>query len=154
FTEGDLTVDVPLSSIGKSNSQLGYSSANYYDVPVEQDTSLLKYTFHPGETTGKVTVLVARDDLPEPDDVFSIKLRVKSNTTEVAATVSDPIGIGTILNDDGVLSSADITFAGGFDKQTRSLLRADIEAAILRTKIATSGRVPNLEINVVADTPS
>ncbi|MCK1506320.1 Calx-beta domain-containing protein [Bradyrhizobium sp. 18] len=153
FQEGTLTVAVPTNSIGISNDQLSYSSANIYDVPALQNSSLLQFTFHPGETTGTVTVLVAPDNLPEPDELFSVKLAVTGNTTGLAVTVSDNIGVGTVHNDDGILALADVTFDAAFNAATQSLISADIEAAILRLENALGGRVPHLEINVIADSP-
>jgi hypothetical protein len=53
-------------------------------------------TFAPGETTKTVTVYVKGDKKREADEWFAVNLSGAS----VNALVSDPLGIGTILNDD------------------------------------------------------
>src|SRR5258705_337006 len=52
-------------------------------------------TFTPGQTAKTITVPVNGDTLFEPDETFFVNL---SNPTN--ATIADPQGTGTILNDD------------------------------------------------------
>jgi hypothetical protein len=53
-------------------------------------------TFLPGQTTQTITILVYRDNTPESDETFFVDLSSPSSN----ALISNPRGIGTILNDD------------------------------------------------------
>jgi methionine-rich copper-binding protein CopC len=53
-------------------------------------------TFLPGQTTQTITILVFRDNTREPDETFFVDLSSPSGN----ALISNPRGIGTILNDD------------------------------------------------------
>jgi Ca2+-binding RTX toxin-like protein len=55
-------------------------------------------TFQAGETSKTVTVNVASDSLSEADETFNLHL-----SGAVGAGISDAIGVGTILNDDGLV---------------------------------------------------
>ncbi len=67
-------------------------------------------TFAPGETSKLVTVQVIGDTTFENNETFQVRLAASTN-----ATIDDDIGLGTIINDDGVpsLSVANQTFAEG-----------------------------------------
>ncbi len=54
-----------------------------------------KLTFLPGETSKSISVTINGDSTPEADETFFISLANPTN-----ASISDPQGIGTILNDD------------------------------------------------------
>ena len=53
-------------------------------------------TFAPGQTTAIITVYVSGDRTAESDETFYVNLSSPSSN----ALISDPLGIGTILNDD------------------------------------------------------
>lgn len=53
-------------------------------------------TFSPGQTTKTVTVTLRNDSTVEPNEVFFVNL-----SSPTGATIADPQGLGTILNDDG-----------------------------------------------------
>ncbi|MBI1902432.1 MAG: S8 family serine peptidase [Planctomycetia bacterium] len=55
-------------------------------------------TFAPGETTKTVVVTIISDLTQEPNETFHVNLSVP-----VGAQITDFIGVGTILNDDGFL---------------------------------------------------
>jgi hypothetical protein len=61
-------------------------------------------TFDPGVETQSITVRVKGDRTPEEDEVFYVNLSDASSN----ATISDPQGEGTIVNDDGELSLAGV----------------------------------------------
>ncbi len=63
--------------------------------PVDYTASSGSLTFAPGETSKTIAVPVVGDAVMEPDEVFSLSLSNASN-----ATIGDPQGIGTIVNDD------------------------------------------------------
>ncbi len=52
-------------------------------------------TFPPGQTTARLTLLALEDALDEANETFSIRL-----SAPVAATISDPIGDGVIVDND------------------------------------------------------
>jgi large repetitive protein len=54
-------------------------------------------SFDPGDTTKPVDVTVNGDDVPEPDETFTVDL-----SNESGATLADDSGLGTITNDDAV----------------------------------------------------
>jgi hypothetical protein len=67
-------------------------------------------TFAPNQTSQTVTVVVNSDGIVEPDETLNVTL---SNPT--SATLLDPVGVGTILNDDSppTLSISDAMGAEG-----------------------------------------
>src|SRR5439155_701001 len=54
-------------------------------------------TFNPGETAAVVDVTVNGDDVPEPDETFTVDLSNESGGNLLAGS-----GTGTIMNDDAV----------------------------------------------------
>jgi large repetitive protein len=64
--------------------------------------------FAAGEATKTVTVLVNGDTTVEPDETFTVNL---SNAT--GATIGDPLGLGTIENDDTALAIDNVMLAEG-----------------------------------------
>ena len=72
-------------------------------------------TFAPGETFKTIAVVVNGDTTPEPSETFTVNL---SNPT--GATLANPQGLGTILNDDTTVSVANAAIAEG-DSNTTGL---------------------------------
>ncbi|HEX2700703.1 MAG TPA: Calx-beta domain-containing protein [Acidimicrobiales bacterium] len=56
---------------------------------------LTQVTFAPGDTIKVITVKAIGDSVAEPDETFKLKL-----SSPTGATISDGIGIATIVNDD------------------------------------------------------
>jgi chitinase len=67
-------------------------------------------TFAPGETRKTIVVPIIPDNVPEPDETFTVLL-----SSPVGATVSRGTGTGTIVNDDGPppAPAPTITITGG-----------------------------------------
>ena len=88
---GDPSVEVSVDySTADGTANAG---SDYIAVPSTQ------LTFLPGETQKVVSVTVNGDPTPEPDETFVVDL---SNAVGGDATISDPQGVGTILDDDTV----------------------------------------------------
>jgi hypothetical protein len=91
-------------------------------------------SFAPGETAKTVTVQVNGDTSVEPNETFNVNL---ANATG-NATIADPQGVGTIVNDDQVVivppsrfSINDITTAEGNAGQTAFRFTIALDAAQL-----------------------
>ncbi len=72
----------------------GTATAGSDYTPVEG-----RLTFTPGQTTRTITVQVNGDTTVEPDETFFVNLRSPTN-----ATIADAQGMGTIVNDDQLVS--------------------------------------------------
>ena len=70
-------------------------------------------TFAPGETSQTITVQVAGDRLPEPNETFVVTL-----SGPTGASVADGHGVGTIRDDEPRISVSDVTRAEGRKNQT------------------------------------
>ena len=87
---------VSLSPPSPNAVTVSYATANGTATsPVDYTASSGSLTFAPGETSKTIAVPVVGDAVMEPDEVFSLGLSNASN-----ATIGDPQGIGTIVNDD------------------------------------------------------
>ncbi len=76
--------------------------------------------FNPGEQFRTIAVTVHGDDLPEPDETFSVRLWQAD-----AARIADGEGVGTMLNDDGGdldVSIDDVVQLEGADGATGSFV--------------------------------
>ncbi|MEV6878505.1 Calx-beta domain-containing protein [Amycolatopsis sp. NPDC051128] len=79
-----------------------YATANgTATAPADYQAASGDVTFAPGETSKPVTVLVNPDTVDEPNETFTVTL-----SAPVGAGLVDPVGIGTIVDDDrdGVFS--------------------------------------------------
>jgi len=99
---------VSLSGLSSQPVSFSYNTANYSarsgtDFDAIATTRL---TFTPGETTKTITVGIQTDTVPESNEKFLVSL---SNATN--ATWNNRIGVGTILNDDGIFSPPLISIA-------------------------------------------
>ena len=96
-------------------------------------------SFQAGEQTKAVTVAVVGDRVAEPDESFTVSL---ANAT--GATLSRPVGVGTILNDDGpipALSVADVRAVegdGGTTPMTFHVSLAPASAGPVSVRYATA----------------
>jgi hypothetical protein len=104
------TFTVTLSPASAGPVTVKYATANgtalagsdYAAVPA----TLL--TFAPGQTSKTVTVNVMGNTTVEPNETFAVNLSAASG-----ATIFDGQGVGTILNDDGVVTN--LVANGGFE---------------------------------------
>lgn len=92
------TFNVTLSSTSSQNVSVNYATASNTAVSGSDFfTASGTLTFTPGQLSKPVTVQVIGDTVVEPDEFFFVAL-----SSPVNATISDPNGVGTILNDDTV----------------------------------------------------
>jgi hypothetical protein len=89
---------VTLSAAYDEAVTVSYATADRTATVVDNDYSVTSgtLTFAPGETTRTITVLVKADRKKESNETFFMNLFNASSN----ALISDPWGIGTILNDD------------------------------------------------------
>jgi hypothetical protein len=91
-----------LGGPGPNPVTVHYSTANGTATePADYATASGTVTFAPGETAKPVTVLVNPDTVDEPNETFTVNLSAPSG-----AGLVDPVGVGTIVDDDrdGVFS--------------------------------------------------
>src|SRR5205085_40923 len=81
-------------------------------------------TFNPGETSKTITVQVAGDTTPEPDESFFVNLSSASNAEIFVGGVR-----GTILNDDATLGIDDVTRVEGDSGTTSAVFTVSIPSA-------------------------
>lgn len=108
-TEGSGGAQVPatftvslLGGVSPNPVTVDYATANgSATAPADYATAGGTVTFAPGETTKPVTVLVNPDTVDEPTETFTVNL-----SAPVGAGLVDPVGVGTIVDDDrdGVFS--------------------------------------------------
>ncbi len=93
---------VSLSAASGQTVTVNYSTADGTATAGSDYTAIPNtvLTFAPGETTKSVTVLVNGDTTPEANETFNVNLATPTN-----ATIADPQGLGTIVNDDAALPS-------------------------------------------------
>jgi len=110
LTEGDSGSKAFTFTVTRSHNS-GAVSVDYYTSNGNTDasdfTSVLPTTINfadNGSLTQDITIDVTGDNDPEPDETFNVNL-----TNCVACSISDGLGIGTILDDDNVVIQ--ITFA-------------------------------------------
>ena len=90
-------------TISRSGDTAGTSTVKYATLTTGTATSGSDYTavplttvsFAPGETTKAVTVNVIGDSVSEPNEYFYVSL-----SAATGATISDSVGVATIVNDD------------------------------------------------------
>jgi large repetitive protein len=120
---GDVTVAEGNSGTTIANFAVSLSAASPQSVGVQFATSNGTATapsdflaaagplsFTPGQTEMTVSVTVVGDVIDEPDETFFVNL-----SSAVNATIADPQGVGTIIDDDAPssLSINDVTVAEG-----------------------------------------
>jgi chitinase len=79
-------------------------------APGDYTAKTATVTFTPGQTSKQVTINTVQDTLDENDETFTVKLTNPQN-----ATISDSVGLGTILDNDPTptLSIDDVSHAEG-----------------------------------------
>ncbi|MGB2982462.1 MAG: Calx-beta domain-containing protein, partial [Candidatus Bipolaricaulia bacterium] len=99
--EGDTaTFTVSLSNPSASTVTVDYvTSDGTAEQPGDYTLSSGTVTFLPGETSKPITVPTIEDLIDEPDETFDVNLSNASN-----ASITDPLGVGTILDDDSTPS--------------------------------------------------
>ncbi len=105
------TFTVTLAPASGRTVTVDYATANGSAIsPGDYAANSGTLTFAPGETTKTVTVLVNGDLSHEGDETFFVNL-----TNAPDATLADPQGIGTIIDDDSqpTLSINDVTVTEG-----------------------------------------
>lgn len=88
-----IPVTIDYATVDSSATSNGSSSTGGFDFAATSDS----LTFAPGETQKNVSVTVYGDALAEPDETFTVELY-----NGAGAVVIDPVGTGTILNDDAL----------------------------------------------------
>ena len=115
-TEGDsgtvaATFTVSLSPFSGRSVTVDYATVNNTAVaPGDYTATNGTLTFTAGQTTKQVTVLVKGDLIDEVDENYFLDLTNADN-----ATITDPRGVGTIIDDDGetTISIDDVTVTEG-----------------------------------------
>ncbi|MEO0077239.1 MAG: Calx-beta domain-containing protein, partial [candidate division WOR-3 bacterium] len=89
---------VTLSNPSYQTITVDYATSDGTATTTDSDyapVSTTTLTFNPGDVTKRITVTVNGDTKYETDETFNVNLSSPSN-----ATISDNLGVGTILNDD------------------------------------------------------
>ncbi|HEX8710071.1 MAG TPA: Calx-beta domain-containing protein, partial [Pyrinomonadaceae bacterium] len=90
------TFNVTLSAASGQTVTVNYATADgTATAGTDYQAATGTLTFSPGQTTQTVTVLVNGDTTFEPSETFNVNLTGPTN-----ATIADPLGQGTITNDD------------------------------------------------------
>ena len=102
---GTATFTITLSAPSDKTVTVDYSTSPGTATPGQDYTPVNgTLTFAPGETTKTVVVPIIEDLVYEGNENFSINL-----SNPVNATVSDPIGVGTIVDDGGGTTPPGVT---------------------------------------------
>jgi hypothetical protein len=107
----DARFTVRLSAPSGRQVTVNFASANGTAVaPSDYGARSGSLSFAPGEVTKQVVIVVNGDTIDEPTESYSVALSSATN-----ATISDPTGVGTIVDDDGAptLSVNDVTVTEG-----------------------------------------
>ena len=121
------TFTVSLSPLSGRSVTVNYATVNNTAVaPGDYAATSGTLTFTPGQTTKTVTVLVKGDLLAEIDENYFLDL-----TNAVNATITDPRGVGTIIDDDGepTLSIDDVTVTEGNSGSVNANFSVSLSAA-------------------------
>src|SRR6185295_14748353 len=94
-------------------------------APADYASAAGTLSFPRGTTTQTITVAVAGDTLDENDETFLVNLTNAAN-----ATIADPQGVGTILDDDNppALSITDVTVSEGNAGTTSAVFTVSLDA--------------------------
>ncbi|ADI29102.1 retention module-containing protein [Methylotenera versatilis] len=97
---GTRVFTVTLSNASYQTVTVNYATSNGTATTGNSDYTATSgtLTFAPGETTKTITVTVINDAVNEADETFNVNLSAATN-----ATISDNLGVGTILNDDATV---------------------------------------------------
>lgn len=99
------TFTVKLSVASTSTVTIGYATANQTATAGADYTAATgSLVFAPGETSKTIAVQVKGDTTFEPNETFVVNL-----TSAQGATIADPQGLGTIVNDDAAPPSISVT---------------------------------------------
>jgi hypothetical protein len=99
------TFTVTLSAASASTVTVNYATANSSaTAPSDFTATSGTLTFTPGQLTKQIQVTVLGDTNVEPNETYFVNL-----SAAAGATISDSQGVGTITNDDGVVTSADLS---------------------------------------------
>ncbi|MGB2982393.1 MAG: Calx-beta domain-containing protein, partial [Candidatus Bipolaricaulia bacterium] len=135
-TEGDTaTFTVTLSNPSASTVTVDYVTSNgTAEQPGDYTLSSGTATFLPGETSKPVTVPTIEDLIDEPQETFGLNLSNVAN-----ATIADPLGEGTILDDDDApsISIDDVSVAEG-DTATFTVTLSNPSASTVTVDYGTS----------------
>ncbi len=86
-------------------------------------------TFDLGQTTKTFTVPILGDTTPEGDETFSVSLsNAKANNVPILQLL-DGVGVGTITNDDSLLSITDVSIAEGESGTSTAIFTVTLSAA-------------------------
>jgi hypothetical protein len=126
---------LPVSVVVASSDGTALRGSDYASFPA---TTL---TFAPGETTKTVTVVVNGDTVVESNETFFVNLTVPTN-----ATIADPQGLGTLVNDDSgpvvlpapTLRIDDVRVLEGDSGTVNAVFRVTLSAASLQTVTVTA----------------
>lgn len=123
----DFDFIVTLSSASGQPVTVNFATANgSASSPTDFVNQTGQLTFAPGETSKPITVLVNGDTRVEPNETFFVNLSNANN-----ASLSDPQGQGTIVNDDAaaILSINGVTLSEGNSGQTAFVFTVSLAPA-------------------------
>ncbi|MFO1495898.1 MAG: Calx-beta domain-containing protein [Lysobacterales bacterium] len=104
----NVTMNVTLSAASGKTITVNYFTTNGTALAGSDYTAVSgTLTFFPGQTLAAFTVPILGDTTPEPDETVNVNLASPTN-----ATISDGVGVITILNDDA-LADLSITKTNG-----------------------------------------
>ena len=104
---GTATFTVTLSAASGQTVTVGYNTSNGTATAGSDYTSATgTLTFIPGQTTQTITVPINNDTTDEPNETFYVNLISPTN-----ATISDALGVGTIVDDDATPTISSVTAA-------------------------------------------
>ncbi len=86
-------------------------------------------TFALGETTKTFTVPILGDTTPEGDETFSVSLSNAKASNVPILQLLDGVGVGTITNDDSLLSITDVSIAEGESGTSTAIFTVTLSAA-------------------------
>jgi subtilisin-like proprotein convertase family protein len=121
---------VSLTQAGAGTVTVNYATANGNATAGSDYTATSgALTFSPGQMSKTVTVNVTGDTVLEPNETFVMNL-----SGAVGATISDGQGIGTILNDEGlVLRVSDVSLGEGNSGTTAFIFTVSLTEAAKTT---------------------
>jgi ribosomal protein L35AE/L33A len=119
-----------LSAASEQTATIAYATANGTAIASSDYTpSSGTVTFSPGVISRPITVSVVGDTLTEPNETFQVNL-----TTPVNTSISDGLGLGTIVNDDAAgLTINNVTVTEGDAGTVNAVFTVSLSGAISQT---------------------